>query len=63
MDVEVKKKLIIAFGNHQMDDVVKVSYEIKPFNGMAVESAKLICDWFSKEKEYNFTERCDAALF
>ena len=63
MDVEVKKKLIIAFGNHQMDDVVKVSYEIKPFNGMAVESAKLICDWFSKEKEYNFSKIIDKFLY
>ncbi|MGN1295629.1 MAG: tetratricopeptide repeat protein [Bacilli bacterium] len=63
MDNEIKKKLVLAFSNHHIDDVVKVAYELKPFNGMAVESAKLICEWFSKEKECNFTKMIDKFLY
>lgn len=62
MNKEIKKKLILSFSNHHIEDVVELAYELKPYNGQAVESAKLINEWFKKEHECNFTKICERFL-
>ena len=62
MDNQLEVELVKSILNRDLNKVVDIAYQIKPYNDEAVQCAKLIADWFDKDISLSFDKTINRFL-